>query len=460
MAIDKEILTNPGDVMLEKCEIESITGDRFNIIDILSEINIYEDLFSNGVTGDVFIVDSVNLINMAPIIGQEIIRIKFKTPVIDPDPIRELTFHIYKISKRMKKNDRTQGYVLHFASPATIRNQLVKVGRTISGQISNEPVLKIIQEDLDADVGLIGTTKGAFQFVIPFWSPYKTLNWLARRAITGDTTKGGDANFVFYETINDSDSDSLNGMLHNFISIGQLMSLSPQFIGAEKYSFGPLNRTLDATGKELYPDLHAMYYTINEYEILESMDNMEAINRGMYASRLVSYDMVTKKITNTSFNYFEDFTEKTRNIPGKDGSEQNPLTVDRPNPAGLIYHDFDDANIQRSSEHGASHTQFPKPYGDKDWLLQRQSSLQQLKMNRLLCVVPGNSRLRAGNVFDMILPSQTPQSGMGQEDEQLSGRYLVMALRHKIQKASYFTTMELMKDAFYTPIPEATKNNR
>lgn len=459
MAQQKEQLVNPGDVMLEKCEIESITGDRYDIIDVLSEINIYEDIFNNGVTGDVFLVDSVNLINMAPIIGQEVIRIRFKTPVIDPAPIRELTFHIYKISKRHTKNDRTQGYVLHFASPATIRNQLVKVGRTISGQISNEPVLKIIQEDLDADVGLIGSTKGAFEFVIPFWSPYKTLNWLAKRAITTDTTNGGDANFVFYETISNSDSDRLNGFEHNFISIGQLMSLPPRFKGQEKYSFGPITRTLEETGKELYPDIRAMYYTINEYEILESMDNMEAISRGMYGSRLVSYDMLTKQISNTSFNYFEDFTNKTRNLPGRDG-EQHPLTTNRPNPGGLVFQDFDDANIQRTSEHDLSHTQFPEPYGSKEWMLQRQSSLQQLKMNRVLCVVPGNSRLRAGNVFEMVLPSQGQDAGFGKEDQHLSGRYLVTSLRHKIQKASYFTTMELAKDSFYTQLPESTKNNR
>lgn len=454
----KEELKNPGDVILEKCELESITGDRWNILDILSEINIYEDIFSNGVTGNVFIVDSVNLINMAPIIGQEIIRIKFKTPVIDPVPIQELTFQIYKISSRIKKNDRTQGYVLHFASLPTIRNQLTKISRTLTGQIS-DVILDIIDEDLDADLGTLGTTKGSFQFVIPHWSPYKTLNWLAKRAITGDAN---DTNYVFYETINDTDIESRNGLLHNFVSIGQLFNQFPR--SDIKYSFGPINRTLDDTGKELYPDINATYYTINEYEILEAMDNMESIERGMYASRLVQYDLVTKQITHSSFDYLENFAIHSHLDGKKPPDPENPntlaLTIEKENPAGFKYHDFADSHIKRIDSHDLAHTSFPTPYRDSEWALQRQSSMQQLKMNRLRCVVPGNSILRAGNVFDLNLPTQGPDAGMGKEDSQLSGKYLITSLRHKIQKGSYFTAMEMAKDTFYTPIAETTKNNR
>jgi len=459
MAVTKEELNNPGDVMLEKCELEGITGDLFNILDVVSEINIYEDLFSNGVTGDVFIVDSNNLVNLVPLIGQELIRIKFKTPVIDPNPIRELTFQIYKISARTLKNDRTQGYILHFCSPSVIKNALTKVHRTLG--VGNETniasmIPKLVQDDLKADLGSVSGTLGSYEFIIPYWSPFKTINWLAQRAITDNAN---DQNFVFYETINDTSDSSLNGMIHNFRAIGQLFHEDAN--SDMQYKFGPINRKLEDTGKELYPDIKSMYFTINDYEIPEAMDNLTAIRNGMYASRLISYDVITKKISDTTFDYLKYFdSDDSRNMKGKDGVEEYPVTVQRQNPAGLVYTDHPDSNIRRHDTHDQQHTNFPNSPAPDEWLLQRQSSLQQLMMNRFKCVVPGNSVLRVGNMLPIYLPSPELQDKQGYEDFLVSGNYIIVSLRHKIQKNSYWTHLEMAKDSFHTEIPSATKNNR
>lgn len=450
----KEEFLNPGEVNIEKIEIETITGELLNIIDITNEFNIYEDIFNNGVTGNVVLVDSVNVFNMGPIIGQETLRIKFKTPVVDPDPIKEYTFQIYKISKRELKNDRTQVYVLHFASIATIKNSLMKISKSFQGQISNMVnEIAFESEFLDSTVNTVLATRGSHKYVIPYWSPFKTINWLARRAITQESE---DTNFVFYETLATT-GNAVNGTEFNFVPLGHLYQKPPK--DEFKYHFNPINRTQRETGKEqLYPDVNAAYYTINEYEILPSMDTLQAIRDGMWASRLISYDITTKKINLTSFNYLEHFRDsQTRNLLD-DSRQDNPLIPDKANPAGFQYTDFPDSHIRRydvQTQHQQNILNNQKP---EEWLLQRQSTLKQLKMHRLRCVVPGNSLLRVGERMNLFLPSPGQDAESGDEDFLVSGNYLITSLRHIVKKNKYFSVMELAKTSFHNPIPTQAKD--
>lgn len=465
----QEKLVNPGDVILEKVEIESITGELFDISEMFVEINIYEDLFNNGLSGNVVVADSRNMFNMLPIIGQEVFRIKFKTPVIDPDDIRELTFMIYKVSQRVIQNDQTQVYSLHFVSMGTIRNSLIKISKTlgiggVGGQTIGDMVTYIASESmegggLESSVGMLTATQGAYQFVIPNWTPYKTINWLAKRA--NDKTYGN-KNFVFYETISiggNGEQQGDNGMEYHFMPIGGLIAATPRH--ESEYYFGFVRRTEKATGRELFADIKSQFYTVNDYEILDSLDTLAAIRGGMFASKLVSYDMRTKKTITTTFNYYDEFfgeggTKNNNFLPGKGGGKF-PLTVDKDNPGGFRYHQEPDSYVRYYDTHEKYHNEGLEQHPE-EYLLWRQSQMQQLKFQRLRCEVPGNSYLRAGDVFNLTLPSLESQGPEFKEDKFLSGKYIITSLRHKIQRSGYFSIMEMVKDTFYTAIPETAKD--
>ncbi len=433
MANSIESLISPGDVLIEKVELTSITGDVFDLTKFMGEFNIYEDLFSNYLTGNILLTDWTNLINLVPIIGQEKISIKFRTPVIDEET-KELNFQVYKISTRILDKDRTQVYVLHFISIPAIKNSLTKISKSYKGSIS-DIVVQVVDEELDTYVNEIFATSGQYKFVIPYWSPFKTINFLAKRAKTSD---GKDTSYSFYET--------LDGF--NFMPISQLLKREPY---PDNYSFAQIPKFNSDSNKENIKELRNNFFSIKEYKILDSMDTLDAIRGGMFASSLISYDITSKQIKKTEFRYlndFEDFTYIT------DEGKSNPLTIDKANPNGFKYHDFTDSLIKRFDVQDKKHDDIQMKPNPDEYILQRISLLKQLKMNRMQVIIPGNSTLRVGMLLDLVLPSPEQMVTEFKEDLLVSGRYIITNIRHKVEKGGYSCVLELSKNSFKNPIPE------
>ena len=47
---------------------------------IVQEINIFEDIYRNSISGSIIVTDTDNIINKTPLIGQEELSIKIATP--------------------------------------------------------------------------------------------------------------------------------------------------------------------------------------------------------------------------------------------------------------------------------------------------------------------------------------------------------------------------------------------
>lgn len=428
-----ERLISPGDVVIKELTITSITGEKFDITNHLSELNIYEDIFSNGLSGNIVLTDWANLFNLIPIFGQEKLTVSFKTPVIDTDN-KTLEFQIYKISDRILEKERTQIYTLYFASIPTVKNSLTKISKSYQGQISdivNDIVLDYLDSELFSSFGTVGNHK----FIIPYWNPFKTINFLAKKAVSQASK---DTSFVFYE--------DLDGF--NFYPISQMLSEPSREI-QDSYVFAPFQKFGDVS-KESIKKIKENFFAIKEYKILDAMDNLNAIRSGVYASNLITYDMTTKQIGISQYNYIDDFDDFTYI---KDKGKSNPLTVDKENPSGFKYHDFSDS-------YRVTYEKNTKMYdgvvlqNPEDYILQRQSLLNQLKMHRMRILVAGNSTLRVGHVLNLTLPSPENMVNEFKYDKMATGKYLITNIRHKIKKGNYENVIELSKNSFYEPLPE------
>ena len=71
-----DTLNYAGDFSIEKAEIITSSGQIINITDNIAEINFYEDIFSASITGDLVMVDTLNLVTNGPIIGQEQLQLR------------------------------------------------------------------------------------------------------------------------------------------------------------------------------------------------------------------------------------------------------------------------------------------------------------------------------------------------------------------------------------------------
>ena len=72
------------EVMITSPDGQSVRLDANNDITI-TEINVFEDMFRHALTGSLIITDTKEMINKFPIVGQERLTMKIKTPSpLDP----------------------------------------------------------------------------------------------------------------------------------------------------------------------------------------------------------------------------------------------------------------------------------------------------------------------------------------------------------------------------------------
>ena len=91
--------------------------------------------------------------------------------------------------------------------------------------------------------------------------------------------------------------------------------------------------------------------------------------------------------------------------------------------------------------------------------------MKQIDNHKITLTMPGNSVRRAGDLLDFALPnvmSDVPFHA-AERERYLSGKYLITAIRHRIEINGYFNDIEMVKDSFVDAItyddPIAIYNN-
>ena len=285
MAEAAESISFVGEVLVQKVELVSHSGATLNITGLIGTLTLFEDIFSPTMSGTVNIEDGIDLIATMPMIGQEKLRLKLKTPTLSVAIEKE--FYVYKLFNRTAKK-RVQYYTLGFCSDELIVSQNTKISKHFSGKIS-DTVAKIFTEEraLNSDKLIyIDETQNSYSFISAYWTPIETINWLAKRAIN----KSGVPNYLFFET----------NQSFEFTSVDTLIKGNP----VRNYVFS------DADANTVYGESGNFD---KKYEIVQSIDTqvtfdyLRNISNGMYASRLTTFDVTSKAVNVTNFDYIDDF---------------------------------------------------------------------------------------------------------------------------------------------------------
>ena len=102
-------MQQPGDYILPEITVVSHDGNATGIRDMVIELNIYESIYKNAVTGTLVIFDTQNIIQSLPLQGTERLMFKLSTPgtsgnpnlTIDATETTGNPFHIYKLTDRV-----------------------------------------------------------------------------------------------------------------------------------------------------------------------------------------------------------------------------------------------------------------------------------------------------------------------------------------------------------------------
>ena len=102
---------------------------------------------------------------------------------------------------------------------------------------------------------------------------------------------------------------------------------------------------------------------------------------------------------------------------------------------------------QPINEYIKSHQPDIKPDQIEKTDLQRNSFLQNFQDHRVKIAVPGNCTLQCGQIINLKVISPEIQSETTEDNELMSGKYIITTLSHDVsQTHKFLTTMTLVKD--------------
>lgn len=418
---NSDSLSFAGEVKVISIELASHSGKKFDLMFQYYEMSLYEDIFSNTVYGNIMVADSLDMLANMPIIGEEIIYIQYKTPSMS-DTIKYMGY-VHKVSDVADYADKGKTYLLHFTSFETILDSNKKISKFFNGQVS-KVVDDIFHSDsmLGSDKKLnVEETSNQIKFSTPFWSPLKTINHFTSMALT----KSKSPTYVFYETLNGE---------YNFVSLNYLVAPDKKAKLTYRSTRGT-TRTVRTDGSVRNMDNE--YSLVKSYYIDEMFDYLARLKNGLYSSRLITANTISKTIKVSSIDYLTDF-DKTNHLNkypvlSSSGTKRKNAAL---NFVVNQEYTYDGQRNLRMDE----------------WLLQRKSLLSGFHdVFRMDIEVNGRTDIHAGDVvYIEIMKSETNNKGETNTDNQnnyYTGRFLIAAINHKFTENKHIMIMQCITDS-------------
>lgn len=420
-----------GDVSIKKLTLFSPNGKSIELLEYLIEFNLYESIFSPGLSGVLTLGDSRNILKEVPLLGEEILFVDINTPT-SASAIRKV-FRIFSISDKSYVQDgQSQIYNLHFCSVEIFRDVTRPIYKSFSGNIKN--IVEEIYNDYLKAPRLIDTSDretkesnliflsspvNKVNFVSPGWSPIRCINWLSSKS-EANTNKS--SSFLFWETNKAFYFGSIDTILSNktFASGGKYF-----------YSSALANQVKDQQKK---------LFTINNISMNKIFDQLGNKLNGYLSSRVLDIDIYNKTFNNYDYDHGSNFIR----YPHSEGDNSLPLfdlNTSR-NPLTYVKINYNNPRLHGSAGNYTTRNRFV--FGN------RRSHLLELGNFNMSVVVPGRTDLEAGSLVDITLPKGFPVSPEDKtsnaKDDLYSGYYLITSLNHKINRRNHYITMDVSKD--------------
>lgn len=442
-------------IVVKSVILKNYKGTSLDIENLVSNIDIFESIYNSTITGYIDIVDSNDLIQFFPLIGDETIEFEFLLSENSDEFISFGEFRIYKISNREIRNDKVQVYRLWFTSFETITN----IENRVSKSYNEKEVYKIISDlfkNLKSSKQLeTEKTSGIISFISPTLHPLEAINYLA----SSKSVLDNNADFVFFESL---DQESKSTKFY-FKSLNKLLQQDNEPITTLKYI------------QKNYNTNEFTYITAPEDIIFKKgFDVIESKMMGLYSQNIIHYDPLRKRYEVQKINYDDyTFNKKENNKIFSDNEKDNfnefyrfVLSADFPSRIS------NNKNKDNSRNKGSSQKKKRNDIGyinendrqiSNDMistvLSKRAILLQEFENNKIyINGISGSFNYNVGKVINFEKPHIVNNRNHYIEeygtnfDLFISGRYLITKAHHSISKDSnnytFKTYMEISKNSF------------
>jgi hypothetical protein len=421
-----ETLSYAGQYNLIQADVLQPGGFALDIRDQIQLITVYEDLYSPLLSGNLVMLDTADLPNLFGQAGSDLFRLKIKTPSMDKQYTIDRLFHIYRLSDREQVNERSQTYVYHFVAVESLLDSNTTISKTFRGR-AEEIVQKIMKTSINTDIKInVDTTTNEFTYTSNHWAPFKNIVYCSSNAIA-EKTKTPD--LIFFENRDGLNFKSLTGLCKEepimyFTSDNSLSQIEGEGVNA-----GDVVKNLEVDYRNISLVLANNYY-----------DYIKTKSRGAFSTRMFSYDMTSKDITDTTYNTNKDKRAKLNTAPF-----YKPTLIDN------SYLGANSTIMLNQSHHYKLYDE-TKEVSDFEVKQQRISILQQMQFQKIEITVFGRTDYTVGKTVKVDINSlrqfdkTVPDSDIF--DNMLSGKYLISAVAHRFNReGKHECTLELSRDS-------------
>lgn len=439
---------NPTDYNLKQLSlITSMTGNN-GVIDMMPfmvEIDLYEDIYSATISGELVVQDSLGLISNYLLNGTEFIQIQLQKTSKDSVYISR-NYRVYKISKReIGDSNNYEVYVINFCSEEFLLSEQYRLSKSAVGKQIDSIINDILTNYLKTKKKTyIDSTIGVYDFVLPNKKLFETINWLSTYAQPFDPKATG-ADMLFYE----------NSTGYHFHSLQTLYN-APAY---QTYKFDPKN-VASVPGKI---DIQQQLTNASDFEVLDFFDTLGATTNGTFSNKVMTIDPLLRQFNTTDgiFNYNTYTGAKLNKSPLINGYQDRLGGTMYSPPTGIPGLEMGTLRLVSSNNKDKLNSyiaQKPDAVANdimiEKYLPQRVSQLALSNYMRIKVTIPGDPALVAGAVINFntygINPVNAQNASDRKPDPLYSGKYLVTAVRHIVKNNGYITVIEMCKDSVAT----------
>jgi len=423
-------------VIIDNLQITSVlVGALKNLSGLIQRLDIFEDIFSGGLMGNIVFDDSISLSNHFNFNGTEILNIGFS--LVNPTTRQRRTykppvFTIYRQKDRIPVTQGTEKFTLYFCSPELLYSNLRQFSKTFEDyphKIVEDLVRKPYGLDSKKPFVELEETKRKIKITLPYMRPYEMIKLLTLQAQSKDDS----TNYVFFET--------LQGYYYvSFRRLLELASKNREEIPTIYMELGGHSEQGNTKTRIKADNLH----------MVNSFDMLYAASQGYFASTTIAPDVMAGRC-GLKIN---GFGQPRTGVPARTSNFSNfPLYSKgfaRGFPAtSRIF-------LVPTTEFSAANTQLTKQdtYITDNFLSRtidgRNRELLGLQTRTIRGIVPGGPELNPGKIININFPnSRTDKKNV---PDVSSGLYMIINTQHSIVPTGaggflYETTFEAVSDA-------------
>lgn len=402
--------------------IERYNKSLVEITNNITEISIYESIFSPFLYGEIIIVDNSAMLSKFPFIGQERALIIWERE----DKKIEKIFSVTDVFNVRQVNETTGAYGISITSEKQMRNAISLFSKSYKGN-SAEIIQKIYKEFLLEDLDLKVQGFLSHNIVFPYIKPFQAINMIQKATPAEDKTPM----FVYDTLYGDGPVlDSMKNMLKKesvlLIDPKNAVSLDP------KYSL---------------PDVEKFRNQAYEVAINRAYNTLDQLGSGIYACQTLSVDIGERTYTVTDF----DFTKHAPTVGGKDWISTFFTfddVINSENPNGVLVNGIRSTKAPVQYRNARAYEDFPNLNTvDENLVAGMRSYAKRLISTSVNVHMNSVTDLEAGKTVDLRWYRFSPKlQNEDPEDKINSGKYLIASLRHYIKNNDYTMSLELVRD--------------